>query len=479
MLSIFMTGCNNNTDDFNNNRDASYDVKADVLFTNAEKELADQITTPSVNLNPFRFFSQYWSQTTYNDESRYNLATRRVSDNHWNNLYRNVLGNLNSAKLIIPSEIKPSLQSDNEWQIQQKNKLAIIEILQVYTFQILVDSYGNIPYTESLNPENKLPKYDEGAEIYPKLILRLSAAIDDLDASGSSFTNSDYLFQGNVGRWLTFAHSLKIKLGLNLADVNPALAKTTVESGFNGGVILTNSQNASFNYPSTPPNYNPLYGDLVASNRTDFVASDVLVNAMNTLGDPRIGIYFNDYNGTYIGGLFGKANTNFSTLSRIGNRFNRADLPAELIEATEINFYLAEAAARGYSVGNSAEYYYNTAIQNSFEYYGLTPTQATAYLAKPAVAYLTATGDWKQKIGNQTWLALFNRGFESWNSYRRLDFPNLVAPTNAVAAADAQVPKRLTFPVGERTVNNTNYQAAVAAIGGLDRLKVHVFWDVN
>ena len=467
-LSALLTSCNNNTEDFNNDKDASYEVSAESLFTNSQLELANQMTTPSVNLNPFRFFSQYWSQTTYNDESRYRLTTRRVADNHWNALYRDVLGNLESAKKVI------NLTGASA---ERTNKLAIIEVIEVYTFQILVDTYGDIPYTDALNVAIKLPKYDDDTTIYPKLITRLDAAIANLDDSAGSFDKGDVVFGGDVAQWKLFANSIKLKLGTNLADVNPALAQATVEAAYNAGVILNNSQNATFHYPSAAPNYNPLFGDLVASNRNDFVAGNTLVNAMNTLVDPRIGVYFNSVGGVYIGGIYGAANNNFTAFSQIGNKFRTSDLPAQLFEATEANFYLAEAAARGYAVGGTAESYYNSAIQSSFEFWGLSGASA-AYLAKPEVAYATATGTWQQKIGTQAWIALFNRGFESWSSYRRLDFPALVAPANAVAAANGVVPKRLTYPSTEATVNGVNYRAAVVAMGE-DRLRKKIFWDLN
>lgn len=266
---ILLTGCDNNTDTFNNNEDAPYDVSAESLLTNAEKELMDQMTTSSVNFSPFRYFTQYWAQTTYNDESRFSLNRRNVPQNHWNTLYRNVLGNLASAKGVIASEVRPNDISEADWTVKQQNKVAIIEILQVYTFQVLVDSFGDIPYTEALNPEIKLPSYEDDAVIYPKLIIRLDAALAQLNADGSSFDTGDYLYEGDIMQWKLFANSLKVKIGLNLADVDATLAQSTVESGFTGGVILANADNTTFNYPGSAPNYNPVYADLVASQRND------------------------------------------------------------------------------------------------------------------------------------------------------------------------------------------------------------------
>lgn len=465
-----LISCDNNTPDFNNNLDGSYEVSAEALLANAQKELADQMTTSSVNLNPFRYFTQYWSQTTYNDESRYRLNYRSVPDNHWNNLYRNVLGNLESAKDIIIEQDEPGSA--------KQNKLAIIELLQVYTFQVLVDSFGDIPYSEALDVDNKLPKYDDDATIYPDLIARANAALAQLDESSSSFDSGDVLYEGNISGWKIFGNNLKLKLGLNLSNVNPSLAQTTVQEAFTAGVTLTNADNSTFQYPGSAPNYNPIYADLVASNRNDYVASETLVNAMLDLNDPRIDEYFIPTSSGHVGGENGAMNTPFTGFSQIGERFRVASVPAELFEASEVNFYLAEAAARGYAVGNTQDYYYEEAIKASFEYYGLSSAVATTYLSQPDVAYATAPGDWKQKIGTQAWIAFFNRPFEGWNSVRRLDQPVLIPASNAVAAAEGEIPKRLTYPVNEQTVNTTNYQNASTTIGG-DKLKNRVFWDIN
>jgi hypothetical protein len=162
----------------------------------------------------------------------------------------------------------------------------------------------------------------------------------------------------------------------------------------------------------------------------------------------------------------------------VGDKLKEPDFPGVLMEATEINFYLAEAAARGYSVGNSAESYYNAAIETSFENWGLSSGDAAAYLANPAVAYATAAGDFKEKIGNQAWIAFYNRSFESWTSWRRLDFPAIVVPPSAYPEAEGEIPKRYTYPIIEQTVNAANWSAASDAIGG-DKLKTHVFWDAN
>lgn len=481
-LSLFLAiGCTNEDANFNDNKDRAYDVPAETLFANAQYELVSQLVTPSVNLSPFRYFSQYWAATQYPTESRYNLTQRNIPVNLWNNLYRDVLGNLTTAEKVIDLEPKPSALSDAKFAAQQANKKAIIELLKVYTFQVLVDTFGDIPYTEALNPTNVLPKYDDDAAIYPDLLIRANAALAVLNASTAteSFNSGDVVFDGDLTSWINFGNSLKVKIGINLADVNTGLAQTAIESAVLAGVITDNSQNASMVYATAAPLYNPLHADLVASGRNDNVASSTIVNKLKELEDPRIAVYFNPVinTNTYLGGVNGAANL-AQNFSPIGEALRQPSLAGQLFEATEMNFYLAEAAARGYTVGKSAADYYSDAIMASFDFWGLSSAAAANYLAKPEVAYATADGDWKKKIGTQAWIALFNRPFESWTSFRRLDQPALIAPANAVAAAQGKVPKRFTYPSSEFTVNKVNLEAARIAIGG-DKLQTRIFWDIN
>ncbi|SMP17286.1 SusD/RagB family nutrient-binding outer membrane lipoprotein [Chryseobacterium profundimaris] len=473
---VILTSCVNGDDDFNNNQSQPYQVPVEPLLTNAQKELMDQMETPSVNLNVFRFFQHYLATTIYRNDARFNFTgTRKVPDNMWLALYTDVLGNLNQAKKIIPSEVKPPQLTQVAWDKQQANKLAILNLLEIYTYQVLVDSFGNVPYSEAEKPETfVLPKYDDAKTIYSDLINRLNSAIATLDAGYPSFETGDNIYNGNVGDWITMANSLKLKLGINLADVNPTLAKQTVESAFTGGVLLENSENALFQYDATSPNFNRVYAEVIASNRNDFVAEEGIVDVMNTLNDPRRPFYFTTVNGDYIGGTVGLTNT-YSDYSHIGSSLLAPNKPGVLFDASEVNFYLAEAAARGYNVGATAQQYYNDAITASMEQWGVSSTSITTYLADPAVVF--SSTNWKQSIGQQAWIAMFNRGFESWNFYRRLDYPVLTAP-NAVAAAEGKVPTRLTYPINEQTVNGTNWSQASSAIGG-DKLTTKVFWDIN
>jgi hypothetical protein len=103
------------------------------------------------------------------------------------------------------------------------------------------------------------------------------------------------------------------------------------------------------------------------------------------------------------------------------------------------------------------------------------PLNATAYLADPDVDFATAIGATTiEKIARQKYIAMFNRGFESWVDYRRLDYPVFNVPPSP----GGPFPIRYTYPNAEQTSNGENYTAAAASVGG-DELTTRIFWDVD
>jgi Starch-binding associating with outer membrane len=204
----------------------------------------------------------------------------------------------------------------------------------------------------------------------------------------------------------------------------------------------------------------------------DYVSAKPLVNMLVHLGDPRLPLFYKpNSDGDWVGGLVGSVNT-FSSTARPSDKVAAPDFPAVLADYSEMEFYRAEAKERGYTVSGTAEEHYNKAITASIISWGGTAADAAGYLLKPEVAYTTATGNWKQKIGTQKWIALYNRPFEGWTELRRFDFPVLAAPI----AAKSGFPNRLTYPGNEQQLNGTNYKAAAAKMGD-DKVEFKIFWD--
>lgn len=469
-MVVFLSSCTKNFEEFNTDTKNPATVTGEALFTNAELTLTDQVSSTNVNLNVWKLFSQYWTETTYTDEANYDIITRGVPDLTFRQYYRGFLRDFKEASDII-SKTSPTVSGGDA---EKANKLAIIELLKVYSYQNLVDMFGNVPYTEAEDINKINPKYDDAATIYQDLINRATAAVAALDSTSGSFGSADLIYGGNVGLWIRFGNSLRLRLGITLADVNPSLSRATVEAAVAAGVFTSNAQNALLHYLGAI-HTNPIYVDVVQSGRDDFVPANTIVNLMNTLLDPRRPFYFTTVGGVYSGGVYG-ASSPFSQYSHIAEQITRPDFPGILLTYDEVNFYLAEAAARGYAVGGVPDVFYNRAITASIISWGGAPADATAYLAKPQVAYPSAPGTWQQKIGTQAYIAFYTRGLEGFNEWRRLDYPVLNIPPSITSYSE--IPKRFTYPVNEQTLNKTNYAAASTAIGG-DLLTTRVFWDVR
>ncbi len=437
------------------------------LFSNAQRNLARNMASTNVNTNVFRLLSQQWAQTTYIDESQYNLETRNIPQNWWHRMYRDVLRDLAEARSIAeqddPLFVEPAIS---------QNKIAIINLLDAYACSVLITTFGDVPYTEALDITNVTPSYDDASTVYNDIIATIDESLGSLDESAAGFGEADLIYEGDVASWTKFGNTLKLRLGMLMVDANPAMAATIVEQA-STGLYTSNDDNATFEFLLSPPNTNPLWEDLVQSGRNDYVVSSTLVDKMNELNDPRRPQYFTLAPDTtvYIGGQYG-TNNSYSSFSRISDKVKAPDLPGVLLSYVEAEFYLAEAVERGINVAGTAEEHYNNAITASILFWGGTEEEVAAYLAQPEVAYATAEGDFEQKIGEQKWLALYNRGFASWTEWRRLDYPQLEAPEGA----RSDIPVRFTYPVSEQNLNTSNYEAASSAIGG-DEVTTPLFFD--
>jgi hypothetical protein len=462
-------------EDLNKNTKDPSTVSGESLFTGAQKRFIDQMVNSNVNYNIWRLIDQYWNETTYEDESNYNLVNRSIPDDHWNVLYENVLKNLDEAKKIITAT---TYTTDASPAIK-KNKLAIVDVMAVHAWSVLVETFGNIPYSQALDINNLHPQYDDGKTVYENLINRLTTDIANMDASWGSFDAADNIYQGNVTNWIKYATSLKLRMGMLLCDADPTFAKTTVESAAAGQLIQGNADNATITYSSAPPNTNPMYADQVETGRHDFIAAATIIDTMNNWNDPRRPLYFTQVDtsttGTpklaYIGGAIGLGGF-YTYFSNAAAPMWKPTFQGLIMDYAEVEFLLAEAVERGYSVTGTAASHYNKGVTASIEYWEGSAADAATYLAQPNIAYNTAPGNYKQKIGMQQWIAYYNRGFEGWTEQRKMDYPALVPGVNALSG----YPVRYTYPIEEQTLNGANYSTASTAIGG-DVVTTKLFWD--
>ncbi len=437
------------------------------LFSNAQKNLADQIASTNVNMNVFKLFAQYWTETTYTDEANYDIINRTIADNAWREWYRDVLMDLKDARLVIGA----TKYATAEEEAAAANQLVIADILECFVYERMVTLWGDVPYTQALDINNINPAYDDAKTIYKDLLTRLDTDIANLtpNVAAGSYGTADVIYGGDVASWIMFAQSLKLKMGVILIKSDLALATSTINSAL-PGVFTSNADNAEVHYLTSPPNTNPLYVDLTLSGRQDFVGTNTIIDDnMNPLEDPRRAAYFTTVPDTtiYLGGIYGASNP-YGDYSHVGDMITQdPTFPCIVLSYVEVEFYRAEAAARGITNEDAAEHYAH-GIEASFDWWGVDG--AADYIAKPEVAY-DAT-KWEELIGTQAWLAYYNNGYTGWTSWRRLQVPTFNPPPGMVMS---DIPLRFTYPVFEQTLNGANYDAAAAAIGG-DLMSTRLFF---
>jgi hypothetical protein len=472
-LIMLLSACTGNFDETNTNPNQPGNVPTAYLFTYAQETLLDRLYDGFDNSRVGMTLAQYWSQNQYTEESRYQYRPA-TNNTTWNAFYTGLFNLQEIIRLNEANEIDPSI-----------NEVAVARIMKAWAFQFLTDVYGDIPYTDALQaPDGKSsPAYTPQSEIYPDLLQELQEARDQIDVNQPGFGDADLIYGGDMEKWRRFANSLILRVAIRMSDRMEAEALAAIEDAEASGVFETNDDNASIKYLMSQPSTNPLYVDVVVANRIDFSSSNILVDQLLDLDDPRINAYFEPAveSGEFVGRPFGQnaaaANAlNPNAVSQLSEKVLSPDFPGMLMDLAEVNFILAEAAQRGATLSMTPAEYYAEGIRASMEYWDVaTPGEIDAYIA----AHPYDAANYKQSIGVQKWIALYMQGFQGWIEYRRLDFTGVLGfPVDGPLVDIEEIPLRRVYPPDEQTLNRSNYVTAVTAMGS-DDLVTPVWWDVN
>ncbi len=394
------------------------------------------------------FWSQHYAQspaaTQWIAYETYNL-TEDDFDRQFSSLYA---GTLTDCKKII----------DQSEAAQDWGYYLIATVVQAYTYQMLVDLYDQIPYTEALQGEANLqPKYDKGEDVYIDLLARIDEALGK-DLTVKTVTNpgaQDLLFGGDFSKWKSFAKTLKLKMYLRFTNVAPQKYANEIKA------LLTENDflkvDASFKaFKNEVNGYNPFYALHYYRLTGNVIASNTTMNFLKDLGDPRLNkIYNPSVTGSQLTGIDQGA---YKTTPGGYRNFSQPNIgatyPVYYFSKEEVLFLIAEAEVR-YGTAANAETAYNEGI--------------AASLASWGVAGFTYPYNGIQSIMEQKWVAAINkRSLESFFDYNRTGYPDFLVRSAASVLTGNDKPKRLFFPDSEQK-SNPNTPDKVA-------LTVKVWW---
>ena len=248
-LSVLLAGCEKDFLDINEDPNNPVDVPVGQNLTYAELSVANSLGFSASGLTDQT--SSHMHQTVQRGNFNFYLVVGNDFDitQPWSQLYGIALTDL--RQVIRNGEAQES------WHY-----VGVAKILKAYTFSIMVDMWGDIPYSESnLGSELPYPAFDDDKEIYRDLFVLIDEGLQDLGKSSErSPGEDDLIYQGDLAKWKRFANTLKLKLynQVRLTDLYDAAA---VESLVSSGDLLKSGENFEMPYgtSNSPENRNPGY----------------------------------------------------------------------------------------------------------------------------------------------------------------------------------------------------------------------------
>jgi len=415
----------------------------------------------------------------------------------WSDAYTSVMPFALNIKEILDEEQNP---------LSEKYRY-LANILKVAAMHRVSDIYGPIRYTKFDTLETT-GQYDSQQVAYTAFFNDLTTSIDGL----ASFTEDDGFalfdmstFGGNLGKWRTFANSLRLRLALRIVKIDPALAKIQGELALasDAGFLEVEDMviNTGFPHPIT----------VISGSWGDVRMGAEMESILTGYEDGRIEKYFapstdKSLNGAYKGirmGIEIEAKSTYGAHSPIGAVIDGKTLT--WMTASEVYFLKAEAALRGWTGAGDAKSNYESGVEASFSQHKVagvadyladnTSTPADfvdasnavnniAYASDVKIAYNAAGTNEEQleQIITQKWIAMFPDGQEAWSEFRRTGYPRIfpVVVNNSGGAIDTDIQvRRINFVESEINTNGTNVTTAVGYLKGPDNGGTRLWWDTG
>jgi len=484
-----------NKDPIGPNEPSPKDMLAGGIMNFFNNSGRDYFTNPT-------FYVQWQTQNIYTSEMQY-----ADSPIDWNPWYVQVLSNFQANIEYIAANRESSVVRSMGYP---DNQIAVNKIMKAYVFKFITDIYGDIPYSEALDPDNKTPKYDNQIDIYHGIIEELKEARDMIDETKGGI-EGDVVFNGDMAKWKKLANSLILHAALQLSNVadqeNYAKGEFSAvinNLASNGGVIEDVNDEAWIYYTHIDRRLQNPYSRLrrddyfLSKEFTDALQGENKVNSPVTSCSP-------SYNGTpdlreYIfSNSPGDDGRNYACSTdgggaKMSELIWNPDAPLPFFTAAWVYFDRAEAAVRGWTnedyktlleEGIKASYkslaaHYLPEYYSTFENYGAQFAAARVADAENP-NYGLAGGDAQKAklevIGEEKWVAYFPMGFEAWAQWRRIGYPALT-PHPEPLNATGQIPRRYSYPMNEPTFNPQGYASGVQDLTPAeDRNDSRIPWD--
>jgi len=469
-----LSGCKKALD-VNQNPNALTDVTARQLLSSAEVQIAQAYGNYFTVVGGI--WAQYWTQnpvaSQYKPFDQY-APGPSTANNAWSLLYAGALTDL--QRLIDKGE------SDNY--------TAVAMLLKAYTFQLLTDNFGDIPFSEALKGEQGVtsPRFEGQRAVYNGVIQMTKDALALIDLDGT-YPENDVIFGGDMHHWEEFGNTLLLRMHLRLSEVDPGFAQAGIQALSATNPVFLDAVGADVFYSTLAGNNNPLYSEAHTIGNQNLIASSTAVDSFRLRQDPRLSVFYFANGTNYRGllqGFFGNDNPTATTTTyaypgaAVGGIANpnaaleeqTQSAPVRLLSRYESLFLQAEAQARGWMSGTAATTYRDAIVAN-FQDYGISTTSAASRRYIDTVAAYgggSVENQIEQIITEKYYAMCGNQNIEAWTEWRRTGYPDFFV-LSAAPGALRQFPVRLPYPETELT-RNVNFP-------GQKAVTERVYWDVR
>lgn len=392
---------------------------------------------------------------------------------------------------------------------------AMATIIKVEAMHRVTDMYGPVPYL-NFGSGALQNSYDSQQTVYMKFFEELNIAIDiltnfsEMSPGATVLAKYDFIFNGNVQKWIKFANTLKLRLAMRIVYADETTARLEAESAVNHPVgVFTGSSDVALLQHSGDLTYNhPLY--IICYNFLDVKMGANMDSFLNGFSDPRISAYFNKSSADNYRGIRNGISITTKEAYSAGPFSNlniSASSPIIWMGPAEAYFLRAEGALRGWNMGGDAKTLYETGISTSFSYWGVG--SASTYISdslsvqapyidpqngandvpagSPMLSTITIKWDNEasfeeslERIITQKWIAGYPDGQEAWSEFRRTGYPRIfpvVVNNSGGAISTTTHIRRLPFPSTEYTNNPSGVAQANTLLGGADNGGTKLWWD--
>lgn len=452
-LVLTVTACNDFldiNDDPNNATPSDVATEPGLVFLNATTSLS---STKMIEIIEQNSHAQTWSSggtSVFIQPERYRISPF-TTGNTWNTTYTDAAQNLqeviNASEDIDPAQVSFSPQ----------NVIAQASILQAYSYFFATVQWGEVPFSEANQAgEFPNPNPEPQEDVLRGVIDQIDTAIDGIELGEGAIEDRDVFYGGNMDNWIRFGNTIKLRAYF-LLDSGGADVSSEITSLLNNGpLIRENNQNALFPYSDAQGNENNFFQlsqDFSGGVNAWYYCSDVLVNTMSDLDDPRLSTYCapnidGDFVGVRVGetgsGRFGPDNPQESFVS---DNIHRPAYPLRYATAAEV--WLKEAEWE-YRQGNdaAAQDAFERGVEASMAFFDEKPgaipdSDQQAYLNSLPDLQSLSDADALEAIQTHQWLDLFERHPENWTHWRRTKTPDLQLPVQATLG---KIIRRYQYP---------------------------------